>query len=153
MKLDQSASSNHNESFLNGFHFRDTRSREQITIMIWYLRSFETSTFHGITLKIIYSSISILVSNWIENKRLDSQTIWNNIHSWKLFRSSMQVFYLAYRPKSYMNPFDNLFHVIFHSYSTDVASGTSGDWVFSTQNVPLAYTFEFRDSRNGMRCQ
>lgn len=31
----------------------------------------------------------------------------------------------------------------------DIASGTSVDWVHATQNVPLAYTFEFRDSRNG----
>ena len=31
----------------------------------------------------------------------------------------------------------------------DLASGTSIDWVHATQNVPLAYTFEFRDSRNG----
>lgn len=30
-----------------------------------------------------------------------------------------------------------------------MASGTSIDWVHATQNVPLAYTFEFRDSRNG----
>lgn len=31
----------------------------------------------------------------------------------------------------------------------DLASGTTIDWVYATQNIPLAYTFEFRDSRNG----
>ncbi|XP_055294946.1 zinc carboxypeptidase-like [Sitodiplosis mosellana] len=30
-----------------------------------------------------------------------------------------------------------------------LASGTSIDWVHATQSVPLAFTFEFRDSRNG----
>lgn len=41
------------------------------------------------------------------------------------------------------------FLIFFALTSQDIASGTSVDWVYATQNVPLAYTFEFRDSRNG----
>lgn len=37
----------------------------------------------------------------------------------------------------------------FYRFLIDLASGTTIDWVYATQNVPLAYTFEFRDSRNG----
>lgn len=30
----------------------------------------------------------------------------------------------------------------------DLATGSSIDWVYATQNVSLAYTFEFRDEGN-----
>lgn len=40
-------------------------------------------------------------------------------------------------------------HKLYTYILIDLASGTSIDWIYSTQNVPLAYTFEFRDSRNG----
>lgn len=30
----------------------------------------------------------------------------------------------------------------------DPNSGSSVDWVFATQNISLAYTFEFRDTGN-----
>lgn len=35
-------------------------------------------------------------------------------------------------------------------YLLDLASGTTADWVYGTQNVSLAYVFEFRDHFNGM---
>lgn len=30
-------------------------------------------------------------------------------------------------------------------FFADLASGSSIDWVYATQNVPLTYTFELRD--------
>lgn len=34
------------------------------------------------------------------------------------------------------------------SFFADLASGSSIDWVYATQNVPLTYTFELRDKGN-----
>lgn len=33
--------------------------------------------------------------------------------------------------------------------SIDLASGSSIDWAYANQNVSMAYSFEFRDSRTG----
>lgn len=38
---------------------------------------------------------------------------------------------------------------IFQYFPIDLASGSSIDWVYGTQNVSLSYTFEFRDSERG----